>query len=362
MDGLMEQVPSTGVRAMPLVVTGETELRAELVRLCAAAGVTPQVIDRLEGVRGAWRTASCVVLGIDLARAVAALQLPRRDDVVLLTRSQESTAVYQVAVEVGASQVVRLPDGQKWMIPWLTDTSEGPGRAYTIGVVGGRGGAGASTFAVALSLRSARRRPTCLIDADPLSGGVELVLGSEGMDGLRWPDVAATQGRISAAAFRAALPEHRGVSVLSWSRGAAAPVEAATMRTMLVAASRSCGLLVLDLPRRLDSAATEALGACHHLIVVATADIRSVGAASVVLSDTRRHGVETSLLVRTAGVAGPTPEAVAEALGLSLAGVIPTRRSVARTIDAGLGLPARGPLARRCDEVLACLLPDGIPG
>ena len=45
-----------------------------------------------------------------------------------------------------------------------------------------------------------------LVDADPWSGGIDLVVGSEDEPGLRWPDLALERGRIDMAALRQALP------------------------------------------------------------------------------------------------------------------------------------------------------------
>lgn len=360
----MDPAPSPPARAVPLVLTGDAELRTDLLRLCAAAGVTPDLTqdggpdwsDGPGSVRRRWRSASCVLVGGDVATALAAEGLPRREDVVLVSRQAETSLLWKAAVTLGAAKVVTLPEGQNWLVPWLSDMAEGGRAALVIGVVGARGGAGASTFASALAVRAARRRRACLIDTDPLGGGVELVLGSEDCEGLRWADVAVTHGHVGAAAFRAALPEHREVTVLSWGRGPASPVSAATMRTMLVAAGRSFDVVVIDLPRQPDVAAVEALTACDHLLVVATTDVRSVAAASVLPAVEAGHDVR--LVVRTGGAVGPVPESMAASLGITLAGVVPTRRSLARTIDIGLGPPRRGPLAARCDEILDALLSE----
>ncbi|HEY7043359.1 MAG TPA: septum site-determining protein Ssd [Nocardioidaceae bacterium] len=339
-----------------LVVTHDAELAADVLRLCAAAGVTPDLAERTDVVRGQWRTATCVLLGSDVVDTVARLSLPRRGDVVVVTRGEESTALLRHAVHVGAMRVVRVSDGQDWLVAWLADTAEGVGGAEGIAVIGARGGAGASTIATTLALRAGRRARTCLIDADPLSGGLELLLGSEHREGLRWPDVAVTRGRIGAAAFRAALPSHRGVTVLSWAPGTTASLDAATMRCVLAAAARSSDVVVVDLPRRLDEAADEGLAACRHIVLVTTDDVRSVASASTVLARLGARAADVELVVRTVGAGGPAPEVIADSLGLQLAGVVPTRRCVARSIDDGLGPPGRGRLVSRCDTVLARLL------
>ena len=57
---------TTGVSG-PLVVTRDVELRDELLRLCAAAAVTPDVVDDAALARRDWLVASCVLVGADCA-------------------------------------------------------------------------------------------------------------------------------------------------------------------------------------------------------------------------------------------------------------------------------------------------------
>ncbi len=336
----------------PLVVTADADLADAVVRLCAAAGVSPVLVSGVDGCQARWRTASCVLLGQDAAAQLSGRGLSRRPEVVIVCGRPDSIDVWRDAVHVGAVRVAWLPAEQDWLIRWLGVVSEGVSVGRILGLVGCGGGAGASTLATALAVRSARHRQTCLIDADALSGGIELVLGSEHCDGLRWPDIAVTQGQVGSAAFRAALPEHRGVSVLSWARGAADPIEPVTMRTMLDAAARSCELIVLDLPRRLDPAAADVLTACHRVLVVATADVRCTAAAAALLPSLERHAADLHLVVRSVATSAVNPESMAESLGLPLACVLPTRRGVARRIADGLGPPRRGSLAARCDDLL----------
>lgn len=351
----MHQAPMSDPPAGALLVTGDPDLRAEALRLCAAAGLTPEVLDTVEAARAGWRAAGSVLLGEDAAVAAAGMALPRRDDVVVVTRHTETDTLWRAAVAVGAAEVLRLPLDQERLVGRLTDAVEGAGGADVIAVLGARGGAGASVVAASLALRAARRRRTCLIDTDPLSGGIELLLGSEDEEGLRWPDVAVTHGRIGAAAFRAALPQHRGVTVLSWSRGVAVPVEPATMRTVLAAAVRSFEVVVLDLPRQRDAASVEALAVTRHLLLVATSDVRATASAAAMLPALQAQGARVQLVVRTTGSASPSPEMMAASLGLRLAGVVPTRRSVARSVDNGFGPPRRGVVATRCDAILDSL-------
>ena len=252
--------PASSSSPRPLILTSDPDLLDQLLRLCAAANLTPDVIADVARVRPAWGRAAAVLVGDDQAAAVARLALARRDHVVLVSQLRDATPLWPVAVGLRADDVAILPAAQARLVERLGDIADGVSRGATVGVIGGCGGVGASTFAAALALTAAKSgRPALLLDADPLGGGVELVVGCEDRPGLRWADVAATKGRVSAAAFRGALPSVGSLSVLSWDRTWEGPTDAATMCAMVRAAQRGSELVVLDLPRHLDEAATDAL-------------------------------------------------------------------------------------------------------
>jgi secretion/DNA translocation related CpaE-like protein len=348
------------VASHPVVATADPDLLAQLMRLCAAASVTPDVIEQPEHLRAAWRAAPLVVVGADLADDIAPLQLERRAGVVLAADGVESTALWRRGVALGAEQVITLPQAQGWLVERLTEAAEDPGPSGTaVAVIGARGGAGASTLAAGLALRAAARgERVLLIDADPLGGGIELLLGSEGRPGLRWPEVAATQGRVSASALRKALPRHDDVAVLSWDRGAmsaSAAISAGAMRSVLAAARRGSDLVVVDLPRRLDDAATEALVNAAMLLLVCTTDVRSVASAGQMLASLRLLCGDVRVVVREFRTSDVGAERVAASLHLPLAGVLPTMRGVERGINEGIGPLVRGRLGARCDRLLRAL-------
>lgn len=338
-----------------MLVTADSTLRDQVLLLCAAAGVTADLAERLDDAQRRWRSASCVLVGPDAASEASVAgprpSLPRRDDVVVISDRDDYTR-WRDAVAVGAERVLVLPRDQDTVVGWLGDAVDGARSARTFAVVGARGGVGASTLAAALAIGAARRGPTCLVDADPHAGGLELVMGSEEVAGLRWSDVLLSEGRIVGSALRSALPHHRGVAVLSWSRGAGGVIPVPTMRAVVSAVRRVFEQVVLDAPRVLDPAAVEAVAAADRVLLVAGNDVRSVAAASVALPTLRRHAADVALVVRTSPAAAATPESLARALGLRLVGVVPSRRAVRRSVDEGFGPPRRGALAHCCDEIL----------
>ncbi|MYQ49595.1 septum formation initiator, partial [Streptomyces sp. SID4985] len=193
--------PTAGDRAArPLIVTEDALLLDDLLRLCAAAGATPEVHHCVPDL-GGWSEAPLVLVGDDAARRVRGAA--RRRGVVLVGRDQDDPDVWKRAVEIGADHVLMLPDGEQWLVDRIADVAEGVGRpALTVGVIGGRGGAGASTLACALAVTSAREGVrTLLVDADPLGGGLDVLLGGESAEGLRWPAFAASRGRVGGGAL-----------------------------------------------------------------------------------------------------------------------------------------------------------------
>ena len=349
--------------AGPLVVTGDGRLLDGLLRLAAATGASPQVVgrDEVPEVRRTWATTPLVLLGDDCAGPLAGLRLPRREGVLLVTAAPDEPAVWRRAVAAGADQVVSLPADHELVADLLGACADGPAGAPVVCVVGGCGGAGASVFASALAVAAAAGGArTVLVDADAWGGGLDLVVGVEHADGLRWADLAATSGRVSARSLRDLLPRVGDLSVLTWHRDAAVPVPADSMRAVATAAQRGHDLVVVDVPRHLDAAAEEVLVRATHTVLVVPAEVRAVAAAAPVVAALARVATATGLVVRTLGPAGLDAALVAESLGLPLLARMRVERGLVEALDQGLGplRHRRGPLARASAQVLAAV---GVP-
>ncbi len=202
-----------------LVATGSEELLDGLLRLSSAAGVEVEVVPDAAGARRSWASAAGVLVGDDLAPSLLLRPPARRDGVVLVGVDEDDAGVWRRGVDLGAGHVVFLPDAEPWVVGWLADRVDVLpgllGTGHVVGVVGGRGGAGASTLSVALGLAAVRRGAEAMVvDADPLGGGLDLMLGLEHAPGLRWPDLAASRGRVSAASLRSAVMTVDGLGVL----------------------------------------------------------------------------------------------------------------------------------------------------
>ncbi|MFF9395531.1 septum site-determining protein Ssd [Streptomyces griseoluteus] len=343
--------PATAGRpGRPLIVTEDAALLDDLLRLCAAAGATPEVHHGVPDHGGGWDGAPLVLVGDDAARRVRGAA--RRRGVVLVGRDQDDPDVWKRAVGIGADHVLMLPDGEQWLIDRIADVAEGVGRpALTVGVIGGRGGAGASTLACALAVTSAHQGlRTLLVDADPLGGGLDVLLGGEIAEGLRWPAFAASRGRVGGGALEESLPELHALRVLSWDRGDCVAVPPQAVRAVLAAARRRGGTVVVDLPRRLDDGVAEALAQLDMAVLVVPAELRALAAAGRVAS--AMGMVVRDLRVAVRGPYGPglDEDEVARLLGLPLIGTVPVDPALLRPRGTARppGVSGRGPLSRFC--------------
>ena len=153
------------------------------------------------------------------ARRCADRALPRRDRVVLVFGHEPGPADWQAAIAIGVQRVITLPAEDSELMAELSDAADASRddvrRRPFVAVIAGRGGAGATVFAVALAQTAS---DAMLVDADPWGGGIDPVLGTETEAGLRWPDLALQGGRLNYAALRDALPRRRSVCVLSGGR------------------------------------------------------------------------------------------------------------------------------------------------
>ena len=358
------------MNAAILIATRETWLSDALLRLAAAADAEAAVVQSGELARLPWRQARVVLVGADLAGELAVIGLPRRPSVVLVGDASGQAFVdpYRQAIEVGAQDVAVLPEHEPWLIDLMAGAAEPwAGKAAVLCVIGGRGGAGASTFAAMLGLIAVRRRSQgLLLDGDPLGGGVDLVLAREQVAGARWPEFVGLRGRLNSTTLHESLPRVSGpgrssceLAVLSWHRdetGAVPqPVPAPAMRSVLESAVRGFDLVVVDLPRQVDEATAEALRAADATVLVVPLEVRAAAAAGRVAAAVRPHTSDLRLVVRGPSPGGLTAQDLAAAIDLPLAGEFASDRRLALALENG-ELPAasrrRGPLPALCARLL----------
>jgi secretion/DNA translocation related CpaE-like protein len=339
-----------------VLVTAREDLRAWVLRLGALAGADVEVVTASTGVPVVWRSAAVVVVGSDLAAALAATGLPRRPDVVVVAGDEPDPALWRATVDLGAAHLLSLPADEQQLVELLSDAvEERTAGSSLIAVIGACGGAGASTVAAALAVTSARAGSTLLVDSDRYGGGLDVLLGAEQQPGARWSDLVGTRGRLSAAALTEALVQLDGLAVLSWDRGGSAELSAETATAVLAAATRGFRRVIVDLPRRLDDASTVFAAAADLVVMVVPATVRATAAAAVVGADVLRHCGAVHLVVRDPSDRRLTVAEIAGALGLQVVAVVQSEAAVVAAAERGeppLRRP-RGSLAEACGVVLA---------
>jgi cellulose biosynthesis protein BcsQ len=208
-------------------------------------------------------------------------------------------------------------------------------------VIGGCGGAGASTLAVSLAVTALGvGRRAILFDADPLGGGLEPLValgtisvapGSPIHTARAWPHGIDPPRRERP-------PDGDGdrvepdLALVTWGGADGERIPVAAMRNALRVLRTTTDLVVVDLPRVIDDATQLVLAEATHTLVVAPVS--------------ERNAVSTARLLPKLAVVGPRPQIVAR---------LPSRdeltaREFADLLDAplaGIVKPSRGSLPRR---------------
>ena len=330
-----------------LVMSSDEELIDHVLGLAAAHGVEVHVASDPGAARGRWQSARLVLIGADHAHAACDQELPRRSGVVIVCTEDDDT-LWQTGVALGAEHVVHLPEGERWLLDRLAQAIETPrSDGAVISVLPASGGAGASTFAVTTARCLARQLRTVVIDADAIGGGLELVMGLEDAEGVRWADLADTRGRLSPATLADALPKTDAVSVLSWSRFGPTTLVEGAFASVVDAAIKAFDVVVIDLPRDIGADGEYALSRSTRACVVATTRIRSVFAAGRILEQVTRQVSDTRLVVRS-DPRGVGPDVITQAVGQREAARLPFSARLATLADSGELPSLRDPYARAC--------------
>lgn len=336
-----------------LALIGDPLLREDVARVAAAAAVGIVHADDPSS-RKVWTGAAAVLLDAVAARRCADRALPRRERVVLVGPVDPQPTVWQVAIAVGAQHVVTLPGQDAELVAILSEAAsrDDGDRGPAVAVVGARGGAGASVFSVALAQSAPE---VLLVDADPFSGGIDLLLGSEHQPGLRWPDLALQGGRLGYPALRDALPRRDGVSVLSSGR-TGVDIDAAPLGAVIDAGCRGGVTVVCDVGRCCTAATEAALDAADLVVLVTPADVRSCAAAAAVRPWVLACNPNAGVLVRGPAPGGLRSAEVARIVELPLLAAMRPQPGLDDALErGGLRLPRRSPLRAAARTVLGVL-------
>lgn len=300
----------------PLVVSADEELLDDLLRLLAAAGTEPELAMGGPALRRAHSDAPLVLLGVDALTDGSVQALPRRPGVVVVSGQPLPPSGWAAAVEVGAERVAVLPEDEAWLLARSAASVQVPAeRGWLLAVGGSCGGAGASTVAAAVALAAAPG--VVLIDADPWAAGLDLLLGAEHAEGLRWPELAGLRGRVDGDALTAALPEIGGVHLLAASRSSPSPVPDDALAAVIDAARGGGRPVVVDLPRSASGLAAPGeavLAEADLAVLVVPARLRAATAARL-LVEAPGSGWSAARLVVRSVAGGLSRDEVADVVG-----------------------------------------------
>lgn len=346
-----------------LIATADPALLDDLLRLAAAAATEVTIAPSPEDALRTWGRSPLIVVGHDLDRALRAAEPPPHPRVAVVARSGAVLPGTNGTDSADGGATHLLPRDESALVDLFSSVSDRP-PAPVVSVVGGRGGAGASLLAVALSLAGERAGlATALLDADPLGCGPDIYLGCDHTSAdtrTGWDDLLRQRGRMPWRTLRDGLPKVGRVDVLTWARSNSAeqgrPLPVGAVRSVLASARRGTALVVADLPRSFDPATTVFLNHSALVLVVVPADVYSVVSAARMTRRLQQEADRVRVVVRGAR-GGLSTEVVAKTLGVELGADLPPEPGLSRLLRVG-DVPAqhpRSPMARYADRVVETL-------
>ncbi len=338
-----------------LVMIGD-DLGDEVARCAAAAGYDV-VTAEPDTCRRAWTDCLAVVVDAGVAHELAGLGWPRRRGVLVVGTGEVDPQMWRSALTLGAEDGFVLPDQEHEVVGALSRLRAplSPTGAV-IACIGGHGGAGASVLAAAVAVRSAQERSgsTLLLDVDELGGGVDLLLGIENTEGLRWPDLTLESGHVLADSLHAALPRAAAnLAVLCPRRGDVRPVAIEAVTTVIDAGRENGDIVVIDLPRRADALLDAVVESADLVVIITSATLHGCAAtretSSRVAAQTDRFGC----VVRGPAPGGLSAQHIADAVGLPLLAGMRSDPGLVIALESGaLALRRRSPLCRAADRII----------
>ncbi|MFW0786577.1 septum site-determining protein Ssd [Gordonia sp. CPCC 206044] len=338
--------------------------RHDDVARCAAAAGYRLVTAEPARCRREWLRSDAVAVDLHALELLRDLRPPRRDGVVVITDAEPPTAIWRSAVDLGAEHVVALPDDEARLVGILTDF-RAPQRnpAGAVAVVGGHGGAGATTLAAAVALECADRAGrVLLLDVDEFGAGIDLALGIENTGGLRWQDLTLEGGAVRGDTLHSALPHvHDRLSVLAPRRDGARRIGVDAVLATMDAGRVHGDIVVVDLPRATGAVADAVLDSVDLVVIVTTATVSGVAASRTVHTWVSGHAATGGVAVRGPAPSGLRCTEIAAAVGAPLIVGYRSDPGLPTRMDSGrLPMSARSGL-RRAARAVGRRLGDG-PG
>jgi hypothetical protein len=248
-----------------------------------------------------------VIVDDHVAADLASRDLPDRGGVLLLGSDLDDATVWSRRETLGATRVVFLPDDCGWLRKLIAIAARP--EAFTIAVLPARGGAGASTLAVALTIEAVNLgHPAILFDADPLGGGIADLVDP---DRLPAPNPA---GRT--------LPgRDTRLLVVSWEQDDIVVMPRDTAPAAIEVARRGADVVIVDCQRYPDETMAYILARADLTLLVTPTDDHAIRCGRRVLVWVREfadHG-RVEAVAHTSQPASAASALAASRLGIGLA-------------------------------------------
>ncbi|WP_431813484.1 septum site-determining protein Ssd [Kocuria sp. cx-455] len=335
---------------------GSAEPVSGLTKTVHLLSEDPQLIEAVEAVCVSCRVELAAVENLGDAKDAQTLLIDATAEVAhapkgaMIVALSSHTAAWELAARSAASAVVVLPDAAEWLAEMLSSDDHDANAVdlgRVIGVVGAAGGVGASTFACWLAQElSGTGAPTAVVDADPGAAGLDLVLGTESEEGLRWPELQQFSGAVAADQLWAAMPSTGPLRYLSWDRHGTHATRV-PVSTVIHALRRAASYLVVDLTA---DCLEEQARWCSTVLVLTPRTVRGVLAATLAV---QRCGDIPAMTVLTGlNVADVDTALVESACGVGCAGSLSFDPRLPQELDNGAALQ-RGRRSKHAKAVRA---------
>ncbi|MDO4685096.1 MAG: hypothetical protein Q4A92_00990 [Corynebacterium sp.] len=321
-----------------LVAVADPMLHPEVMHIAAATGrPVMDYSDPREIARNVDRCAAVLVCS-KIAPAIPRNTRTR----IFLVCPEPGPPDWKVAVDCHAEQALVIPAQAPELLRMLGRQDAPVDCGTVVGFVPASGGAGASVLAAAVARIAAEYVNTVVIDADPQSGGLDLVFGLEDEPGARWGDITLSSDDIAGNLLEALPQTPDGIRVLSAARSSVASIgtEAAEQFTGAITSLRGVAdLIVVDC----SPASVMDLAPLMDLVVlVVPAQVRPTAAAAACAARMKAQHVDIAAIVRHIQWSGLEPGDVERISGVNVLAELTTVGRLAKTLDMQ-GLPMRIP-------------------
>lgn len=330
--------------SLPVVMAiADSTLTPEVATIVAATG--RDIIDTMdprEITRHATRARAVVV---DETTAAVLTELPS-SVLKIVVFPDPGPANWELAMKVRADGVFVIPAQAPELLSLVGRTDSGLGNhqgdyesGEVVAVIGAAGGVGASSLAAALTLEVP---DATLIDAVANSGGLDLLLGVEESQGVRFNDVVLSNGHVAAHDLKNALPHVRsGQAVLTTARHGMDLLDASEVG-LAINSLRSTGSVFVDCPAE-GALSDEVLDHCDRVLLVVPSEIRAVARASALMERFAAQRVPVDVVLRHRGWSGLSVKDVESMLGTGVTAELPHVRKLPKQAELhglGRGVPS----------------------